>query len=48
VAVAGIATPWMLDLQPNSYMGEFRDDYPDLDYNPRTRELKIEGMEEAA
>jgi hypothetical protein len=31
-----------------SYIREFRDDYPELDYNPRTRELEIEGMEEAA
>lgn len=29
---AGIATPWMADPRPNSYMGEFRDDFPDLDY----------------
>jgi hypothetical protein len=48
VAAAGIETPWLLDPRPNSYIGEFRDDYPDLDYNPRTRELNIEGMEEAA
>jgi hypothetical protein len=48
VAVAGIETPWLLDPRPNSYISEFREDYPDLDYNPRTRELKIEGMQEAA
>ena len=48
VAAAGIDTPWMLDPRPNSYIGEFRDDYPDLDYDPRTRALVIEGMEEAA
>jgi len=47
VAAAGIGTPWMLDPRPNSYIGEFRDDYPDLDYNPRTRELTLE-LEEAA
>lgn len=41
VATAGIETPWMLDPRPNSYIGEFRDDYPDLDYNPRTGELKL-------
>jgi hypothetical protein len=43
VASAGVDTPWMLDPRPNSYIGEFRDDYPDLDYAPRTRDLKIEG-----
>lgn len=48
VAAAGIETPWMLDPRPNSYIGEFRDDYPDLDYYPRTRELKIEARAEAA
>jgi hypothetical protein len=42
VATAGIDTPWMLDPRPTSYIGEFRDDHPDLDYNPRTRELTIE------
>lgn len=29
---AGVPTPWMIDPRPNSYMGEFRDDFPDLDY----------------
>lgn len=48
VAAAGVDTPWMLDPRPNSYIGEFRDDYPDLDYFPRTRELKIEGRAAAA
>lgn len=48
MAAAGIETPWLLDPRPNSYIGEFRDEYPDLDYNPRTRELNIEGVEEAA
>jgi hypothetical protein len=37
-----------MDPRPNSYIGEFRDDYPDLDYIPRTRQLTIEGMAEAA
>jgi hypothetical protein len=48
VATAGVETPWMIDPRPNSYIGEFRDDYPDLDYVPRTRELKIEGRVGAA
>jgi hypothetical protein len=43
VAAAGIETPWMIDPRPNSYIGEFRDDYPDVDYSPRTEQLKIEG-----
>jgi hypothetical protein len=43
VAAAGIETPWMIDPRPNSYIGEFRDDYPDVDYSPRTGQLKIEG-----
>jgi hypothetical protein len=37
-----------VDPQPHSYIDEFRDDYPELDYIPRTRELTIEGMAEAA
>ena len=39
---AGVATPWMVDPRPNSYMGKFRDDYPDLDY--KNDVLKIEGV----
>ena len=40
---AGVETPWMLDPRPNSYIGEFRSDYPDLDYSYKTNVLKIEG-----
>jgi hypothetical protein len=43
VAAAGIDTPWMIDPRPNSYIGEFRNDYPDVDYSPRTGQFKIEG-----
>jgi hypothetical protein len=32
VQQAGVDTPWMIDPRPNSYIGEFRDDFPDLDY----------------
>lgn len=38
---AGISTPWMVDPRPNSYIGEFRDDFPDLDFKGAT--LVIEG-----
>jgi hypothetical protein len=39
---AGVNTPWMVDPRPNSYIGEFRADFPDLDY---TRDvLTIEGV----
>jgi len=34
---AGKDTPWMIDPRPNSYIGEFRDDYRDLDYSPKTK-----------
>ena len=44
VQFAGKNTPWMVDPRPNSYIGEFRDDYPDLDYTPRTKVLSIEGV----
>ena len=40
---AGVDTPWMLDPRPNSYIGEFRGDYPDLDYNYKNNALTIEG-----
>lgn len=43
VEVAGLATPWMVDPRPTSYVGEFRDDYPDLDYEYGARVLAIEG-----
>jgi hypothetical protein len=39
---AGISTPWMVNPRPNSYIGEFRDDYPDLDF--RNGALVIEGL----
>lgn len=44
VEVAGVETPWMLDPRPNSYIGEFRDDYPDLDYERKTDILGIENL----
>ncbi|HEX4878708.1 MAG TPA: hypothetical protein VFV39_02595 [Limnobacter sp.] len=40
--VAGVRTPWMVDPRPNSYIGEFRDEFPDLDYTNDT--LIIEGI----
>lgn len=43
---AGVDAPWMIDPRPNSYIGEFREDYPDLDYNPETNTLIIEGKGE--
>jgi hypothetical protein len=32
VEKAGVATPWLVDPRPNSYIGEFRSEFPDLDY----------------
>lgn len=46
VDMAGKKTPWMLDPRPNSYIGEFRDDYTDLDYHPKQKKLVIEGLGE--
>ena len=46
VEKAGVKTPWMIDPRPNSYIGEFRDDYNDLDYSSKSKTLKIEGMGE--
>ena len=42
VAKAGVSTPWMVDPRPNSYMGEFRGEFPDLDYKNGT--LVVEGV----
>jgi hypothetical protein len=39
---AGVDTPWMIDPRPNSYMGEFRDDYIDLNYSLKENKLVIE------
>ena len=39
---AGVKTPWMADPRPNSYIGEFRDDYIDLDYSGN--KLILEGI----
>lgn len=33
---ASIRSPWMIDPRPNSYIGEFRDDFPDLDFESGT------------
>jgi len=41
--IAGVATPWILDPRPSSYIGEFRDDFPDIDYNNQADILTIEG-----
>ena len=46
VEKAGLETPWMIDPRPNSYIGEFRDDYTDLDYRPKQKLLTIEGIGE--
>lgn len=40
---AGVDTPWMLDPRPNAYIGKFRSNFPDLDYDKKTDSLKIEG-----
>ncbi len=39
---AGVKTPWMADPRPNSYIGEFRNDYIDLDYSDN--KLILEGI----
>ncbi|WP_018694566.1 hypothetical protein [Algicola sagamiensis] len=46
VEAAGKETPWMIDPRPTSYMGEFRDDYRDLDYRPGEQRLVIEEIGE--
>ncbi len=46
VEAAGKAAPWMIDPRPNSYIGEFRNDYRDLDFFPKTNQLIIENLGE--
>jgi len=46
VEAAGKEAPWMIDPRPNSYIGEFRDDYRDLDFFPKTNRLVIEEVGE--
>ncbi|MDO6610432.1 hypothetical protein Q4601_09010 [Shewanella sp. 1_MG-2023] len=46
VEAAGKETPWMIDPRPASYIGEFRDDYRDLDYYPSSKRLVIEAVGE--
>jgi len=43
-ARAGVENPWMIDPRPNSYIGEFRDDYLDLDFNNISNKLVIETL----
>lgn len=40
--IAGINNPWMIDPRPNSYTGEFREDFADLDYEKGV--LRIESL----
>ena len=42
VEAAKIASPWMIDPRPNSYIGEFQEDYPDLTFD--SNRLVIEGL----
>lgn len=46
VESAGVESPWMIDPRPNSYIGEFRDDFPDLDYDFSVDKLTIEDIGE--
>lgn len=46
VDASGNQSPWMIDPRPNSYIGEFRENYPDLDYLPRQKILRIENLGE--
>ncbi|QLE84788.1 hypothetical protein FLM48_06635 [Shewanella sp. Scap07] len=46
VEAAGKETPWMIDPRPNSYIGEFRDEYRDLDFFPTMNRLVIENIGE--
>ncbi|TCH97413.1 hypothetical protein EJV46_14860 [Roseococcus sp. SYP-B2431] len=39
---AGIDTPILVNPSPVSYIAEIRDDFPQLDYNPRTKVLKLD------
>jgi hypothetical protein len=42
----GVATPWMLDPRPNSYIGEFQADFPDVQYNPKDGKVIVEGWKQ--
>jgi hypothetical protein len=41
VEAASVGTPGMVDPRPNSYIGEFRDSFPNLDFETKTRKLVI-------
>ena len=42
VAEAGVGTPWIVDPRPHSYIGEFRNVFPGLDYDYSSNLLRIE------
>ncbi|MFL1406201.1 hypothetical protein ACJO2E_12740 [Marinobacter sp. M1N3S26] len=44
---AGLDTPWMLDPRPVSYILEIQDDYPPLEYSPKTNRFTIGRNENA-
>ncbi len=44
VRAAGVDMPWILDPRPVSYLERLRSAYPDLEYNPRTRRVTVEGI----
>ncbi|OMH27149.1 hypothetical protein [Motiliproteus sp. MSK22-1] len=41
---AGVSTPWIIDPRPNSYIGEFMDDFPNLEYKNSTNKLSLEDI----
>lgn len=38
---AGASMPVQIDPRPNSYIEEIRNDYPNLDYDPKTKKLEF-------
>ena len=47
IEAAGVDLPWIIDPRPVGYLGRLRSAYPDVEYNPRTRRVAVEGLYEA-
>lgn len=44
VEAGGVDVPMIIDPRPVGYLDRLRDDFRDLEYNPRTRRVTVEGI----
>ena len=47
VEASGVRLPWMRTPRPNGYIWDLRLHYPDVEYDPRSGEVMVEGLYES-